>query len=113
MAFTYDISTDRGKTRLGLGDTTAAAYVFEDEEIDYFLSKGGSVNEGIICGLRTLLASKAHRIKDAKVNGLEIDDTKQIEGIQAAITALGGFPTIKTIQAATRPFDRGYVETSS
>jgi len=38
MAFTYDITTDRGKVRLLIGDTNAADYQFEDDEIDAFLT---------------------------------------------------------------------------
>ena len=38
MAFTYDLTTDRGKVRLLINDITAADYQFEDDEIDAFLS---------------------------------------------------------------------------
>lgn len=38
MAFTYAIGTDRGKVRLLIGDTNAADYQFEDDEIDAFLA---------------------------------------------------------------------------
>ena len=38
MAFTYDTSTDIGKLRLYLGDTTEAEAVFSDEELAVFLS---------------------------------------------------------------------------
>ncbi len=42
MAFTYDITTDRGKVRLLIGDTNAADYQFEDDEIDAFLTLANS-----------------------------------------------------------------------
>ena len=38
MAFTYDVTTDRGKVRLLISDTNAADYQFEDAEIDAFLT---------------------------------------------------------------------------
>ena len=38
MAFTYDITTDRGKVRLLIGDTVDAGHQFEDAEIDAFLA---------------------------------------------------------------------------
>lgn len=110
MAFTYDITTERGQVRLGLGDTTAAAFIFEDDEIDYFLSKGGTVTKATVEGLRVLLASKAHRVKRARVHGLSIDDTAQIAALQASITELGGLPTIGVMTPALLPSDRGYVE---
>ncbi len=37
MAFNYDITTDRGKVRLLIGDTVDAGHQFEDAEIDAFL----------------------------------------------------------------------------
>lgn len=44
MAFTYDITTDRGKVRLLIGDTVDAGHQFEDDEIDAFLTMaGGSI----------------------------------------------------------------------
>jgi len=37
MAFTYDVSTDRGKVRLFVYDIDENDYVFEDNEVDVFL----------------------------------------------------------------------------
>jgi len=36
MAFNYDITTDRGKVRLLIGDTVDVGHQFEDDEIDAF-----------------------------------------------------------------------------
>ncbi|KKL78369.1 hypothetical protein LCGC14_2025560 [marine sediment metagenome] len=38
MAFTYDITTNRGKVRLLISDTDSTDYQFEDDEIDAFLT---------------------------------------------------------------------------
>ena len=38
MSLPYDITTNVGKVRLIIGDTTAASYVFTDEELTYFLT---------------------------------------------------------------------------
>jgi len=38
MACTYDITTNRGKVRLIIGDTSTITCVFSDLEIDIFLS---------------------------------------------------------------------------
>lgn len=44
MAATYDITTDRGKVRMLIGDTDVADAHYTDAEIDAFLSmSGGSV----------------------------------------------------------------------
>ncbi len=39
MAFTYDLTTSRGQTRLLIPDTVEAAALFTDSEIDWFLSQ--------------------------------------------------------------------------
>lgn len=38
MTTTYDITTNVGKVRLNIGDTTVATAVFTDEEIDVYLT---------------------------------------------------------------------------
>lgn len=43
MAFNYDITTDRGKVRLLIGDTVDAGHQFEDAEIDVFLTMAANV----------------------------------------------------------------------
>ena len=42
MACTYDITTNRGKVRLKVGDTSTTACVFSDAEIDYFLTQASN-----------------------------------------------------------------------
>jgi len=42
MACTYDVTTDRGKVRLIIGDTSITDCVFSDVEIDYFLTANSS-----------------------------------------------------------------------
>ena len=45
MACTYDITTNRGKVRLIIGDTSTTACIFSDLEIDTFLSMhSGNIN---------------------------------------------------------------------
>jgi len=39
MAFTYDVTTDRGAVRLLVSDTSATGYTWEDAEVDAMLSK--------------------------------------------------------------------------
>ena len=45
MACTYDITTDRGKVRLIIGDVSTTSCIFSDLEIDTFLSMhSGNIN---------------------------------------------------------------------
>lgn len=113
MAFTYDITTDRGQVRLQLSDTNASAYVFEDDEIDYFLSKGGSVDGGTAEGLRVLLVDAARRAKYFQIQGITQDTRGQVDAIRASLDVYGGsMPTLTVGLPALLPMDDGYVSTS-
>lgn len=113
MAFTYDISTDRGKVRLQLGDTTASAYVFEDDEIDYFLTTGGDVDAATARGLRVLLTDRAKRAKSFSMQGLSVDDSKGLAQLQAMLSNYGGdLPTVAIRMGANIPQDIGFTEPS-
>lgn len=113
MPFTYDLSSDRGKLRLELGDTDADAYVFNDDEIDYFLAQGGSVTGGLKRGIQALITSRAYRIKRASSLGLSIDDTKQVTELRDWLKDLGGFiPEATTTFPKRLPSDRGFNPTS-
>jgi hypothetical protein len=113
MAFTYDLTTDRGATRLRLSDANANAYVFEDAEIDYFLTLGGSVKAAVIEGVKVLMMDKARRVKRATVMGLTIDDTAQVQGLKDMLKVLGGdLPQVTISMPALLPMDVGYDEDS-
>tara|TARA_R110002124_G_scaffold53832_1_gene153969 strand:+ start:659 stop:1006 length:348 start_codon:yes stop_codon:yes gene_type:complete len=111
MAFTYDITTDRGKVRLKLADTDSSAYVFEDDEIDYFLSSASTVDDGVVIGLHVLLADRARRAKSFSIQGLSLNDTAQIAAIQTLIEIYGGDePTLAAVMPALMPSDAGFSE---
>jgi hypothetical protein len=60
MAFTYDLTTDTGKFRLELGDTTAGAGIrpdgsnLQDEEIAVWLSREGGVMRAVAAACEAL-----------------------------------------------------------
>ena len=60
MAFTYDLTTDTGKVRLELGDTTAGAGIrpdgsnLQDEEIAVWLSREGDVMRAVAAACEAL-----------------------------------------------------------
>ena len=120
MASTYDITTDRGKVRFGVGDTstTAGQYVFEDEEIDYALAASGSVAGAVVRCFRTLLANKSYRVKRYSDAGTSYDDTAQIAALKVALEAaeaeLGAtaLPTANVGMSGLNPGDRSYEEAS-
>ena len=107
MATTYDISTDAGAVRLGIGDTGSGdAWVFDDAEIAYFLTKGGTVKGAQIEALRALLTAKSYRVKRAAANGVSYDDTAQLAGIKQALSLLGGdMPTATVTKTGPYPWE--------
>lgn len=111
MAFTYDVSTDRGLVRLQLSDTDSAAYWFEDAEIDALLSKGGSVDAATGLGARALLASKTLRSKKFSLPGMSYDDTATVAELRALVEMYGaGTSAVGVVMPALHPYDSGFVE---
>lgn len=110
MAFTYDLATSVGQLRLAISDTNAAAYGFEDAELTYLLTTGGSHNAAVILALRTLLVDAARRSKAFTVPGLTYNDAGRVAGIQAALKMYGDLPTVTIITPAALPYESGYVE---
>jgi hypothetical protein len=69
----YEIATDAGKVRLLIADVGGAdgkSFIFEDNEIDAFLSMGGSVKYAAAQALRTIAANTAQ--VQARIKYLEL-----------------------------------------
>lgn len=98
MAHTFDITTDRGKVRLGLADTQAKTATFSDAEIDYFLTEGGTVDAAIVMGLQV-------QARAAAMKG----DVTRANAIRDQLAALGGdLPTVITGEGNSLPTDDAY-----
>jgi len=113
MAFTYDLATDRGQLRLRLADTNSEAYAFEDAEIDYFLTKGGSVDGGAREGINVLRMDRARRARKFTVPGMSYDDSAALAALDRLAADLGAnMPSIGITFPALQPFDSGFVTPS-
>ena len=113
MAFTYAIATDAGKVRLRIADTNSASYAFEDDEIAYFLTEGGSVVGACRMAIQTLLTDSARRMKMFSNPGQTYDDRGRVAGLQQALKNLGGdIPTVSVTFAPLQPYDSNYSETA-
>lgn len=114
MAFTYDVTTDRGKVRLRVGDIDSGDSIFSDAEIDYFLDVGGTVVKAAVIGLQTLLVDRARRTKFCSQRGVSQDDRHQLAAIKDAIKSLqateGIYPTVSSVLPALIPSDGGFQE---
>jgi len=78
MAFTYDLNTDRGKVRLLIPDNNVDSYVFEDDEIDKFLTLENIDGENNVklasaLALETLASSEVLIQKKIKLLDLTTD----------------------------------------
>jgi hypothetical protein len=80
MAFTYDVTTDRGRVRLLLNDVDRDTAVFTDGEIDAFLAlEGGTVKLAAAQAIDTnatneALASKVIRDHQVQTDGARLAD---------------------------------------
>ncbi len=111
MAFTYDITTSRGRVRLNLADTDSTAYVFEDAEIDQLLSSDGGVDNATAALIRVLLADRGRRSKRFSMQGLSLDDTAQIGALERLLATYGGdIPSMAAVLPALLPSDEGFEE---
>lgn len=74
MAFTYVLSTARGKVRLMIPDRNAADYIFEDDEIDAFLSiEGDNIKRAVALGKETIAGDQVMVLKVIRLMDLQTD----------------------------------------
>jgi hypothetical protein len=67
MAITYDITTDVGKIRLLISDTSLTEAHFSDEELQVFLTMGGSVNLGAAIALESWAANLSESMSSESI----------------------------------------------
>lgn len=74
MPFTYDVATDRGKVRLLIKDTNSSDPIFDDTEIDAFLTlESSSVKRAAALALETMASNEAYVYKAVKLLDLGTD----------------------------------------
>lgn len=74
MTFTYDPTTSAGRVRLLIGDTLGDGHLFEDAEIDAFLSLGGDrVRLAAAQALEAIAANQVMVLKVMTLHDLSTD----------------------------------------
>ena len=74
MAFTYDLTTARGKVRLLCTDSVVAYEIFDDDDIDAFLSlESSGVKKAAALALETIASSEVLVQKRIKLLDLSTD----------------------------------------
>ena len=82
MTFTYDLTTDRGKVRLLVPDRVSTDYLFQDDEIDAFLSvEVASVKRAAALCLETIASDIAMIDKVIKLLDLQTDGAKTSDAL--------------------------------
>lgn len=77
MAFTYNLATDTGMVRLLINDKYSADPIFQDEEINAFLTaEGASVKRGAALALETIARDEVYVQKVIKTLQLSTDGAK-------------------------------------
>lgn len=84
MAYTYDVTTDRGQVRLLCTDTDALNPIFEDNEIDAFLTMMSSnVLRAAALALFTIAGQEVLLLKVVKLLELQTDGAKVADSLRA------------------------------
>ena len=86
MAFTYDLTTNRGKVRLKIRDTDdvdATRQLFQDNEIDFFLTDAGGTDLNLAAAgaLDAVSANAALLAKSQKIGDYTIDSKAMAEAV--------------------------------
>lgn len=92
MAFTYDLTSERGQVRLLITDTDHDNPIFQDNEIDFFLSNtavdGNDVNLAGAKAMETIAASEALVQKKMKLLDLTTDGPAVADSLRKAAALL-------------------------
>jgi hypothetical protein len=90
VAFTYDISTNRGKVRFYLSDTNEAQAMFTDAEVDNALALGGSVSPAVCVLARARIGYLSRRPDESLPDGRSVSRSGQIEALRELLAQHGG-----------------------
>lgn len=77
MSFTYDLTNNIGKLRLIISDNNSDSYIFEDEELEFFLDRNDENITRTAIEICRALAMKFMQESSAKIR---IDDIQIEEG---------------------------------
>ena len=82
LTFTFDVSTNAGKVRLLIADTDSEHAIFQDDEIDAFLSlENGSIRLAAAQAIDTIATSEALILKVIRALDLQTDGAKLAEAL--------------------------------
>ena len=79
MSFSYVLGTDVGTIRLLIPDRVDAGHIFEDDELEGYMTLEGDVRSAAACALETIasdqaLVLKVMRLLDVQTDGARVSD---------------------------------------
>lgn len=83
MAFTYVITTDLGKLRFRISDTSEESYAFTDAELNEHLTSEGSVLSAAVVCLDALIMDRARRARLFSDERGSVDETATLQHLTA------------------------------
>lgn len=91
MAFSYDptsVSSNRDRVRLLIKDTSDTNYVFQDEELDAFLTlESSSIKRAAALAYEVIAGNQAYVLKVIKNLDLQTDGAKVADALRATAKA--------------------------
>lgn len=82
MSFTYDTKTNRGKVRLIIADQDSTDPMFDDDEIDAFLSINSDIRLAAAYALGTMATNQVMVLKVIKLLDLTTDGAKVSDALR-------------------------------
>lgn len=89
MAFTFDVTTERGRVRLLIPDRDSTEPFFQDAEVDAFLAlEGGVVRRATALALETMASDQAMTLKAVRLLDITTDGAKVSDALLKRATSL-------------------------
>lgn len=88
MGFSYDPGSDIGKVRMLIPDRTAAAHVFEDEELSAYLGLADGPMRAAALALETVASDMAITLRITTVLGLSVNGAAASDAVLRRANAL-------------------------
>lgn len=102
MAFTYDPTTDRGKVRLLIADTDSTRVIFQDADIDAFISMAldNNVKRAAAQALLSIAANEVYVQKRIRILDLSTDGPAEAEALRKMAEDLMNQAEIEEVDGA-------------
>ena len=88
MAYTYDLATQTGRMRLLIPDRVTPDHIFEDEELQVFLTMEGGVLDGAAAALESIASDQAMTLKVMRLLDIQTDGARVSEALLARAAKL-------------------------